>query len=119
HLGGAPQAVLHLSSRSEVSAVASLRAVLAADEARVLIYTKGWEPPLLEFGDFLTGLRDALGPQPTFVVVPINTRADGVDPADREVWAGFLARHGDPRLYVQQATTAGAGPTGPPVEGDG
>ena len=28
--------------------------------------------------------------------------------ADRQVWAGFLARHDDPRLYVQQATAASA-----------
>ena len=71
--------------------------------SRVVIFSKGWEPPLLEFADFLEALRHRLGQAATIVVVPINTRGDGIDPAEREIWAEFLGRHDDPRLYVMDA----------------
>ena len=79
---------------------------LARDLKRLIIITKGWEPPLLEFADFLVALRASFDPGVTITVVPINTRGDRVDAVDREVWAGFLARHPDPRLYVLQASDA-------------
>ncbi len=69
---------------------------------RLVIFSKGWEPPLLEFSDFLEVLRARIGDAATMVVVPINIRGDGIDPTDREIWAGFLGRHGDPRLYVME-----------------
>lgn len=72
--------------------------------ARLLIFTKGWEPPLLEFLDFLDGVRSAIGPRTSITVVPINVAADAVEPADRDVWARALSRRDDPRLYVLQAT---------------
>jgi len=31
-----------------------------------------------------------------------------VDATDRQVWAGFLARRDDPRIYVEQAGMAGS-----------
>lgn len=71
--------------------------------SRVVIFSKGWEPPLLEFADFLEALRAGLGSTATIVVAPINTRGDAIEPADREIWAAFLGRHGDPRLYVMDA----------------
>ncbi|TNF79054.1 MAG: DUF2868 domain-containing protein [Gammaproteobacteria bacterium] len=71
---------------------------------RLVIFSKGWEPPLLEFSDFLEALRASIGDAATLVVVPINTRGDGVEPGDREIWAEFLGRHGDPRLYVMEAS---------------
>jgi hypothetical protein len=71
---------------------------------RLVIFSKGWEPPLLEFSDFLDALRASIGDAATIVVVPINTRNDGIEPEDREIWAEFLGRHGDARLYVMDAT---------------
>ena len=71
---------------------------------RLVIFSKGWEPPLLEFSDFLEALRASIGAAATLVVVPINTRGDGIEPGDREIWAQFLGRHGDPRLYVMEAS---------------
>ena len=71
---------------------------------RLVIFSKGWEPPLLEFSDFLEALRASIGDAATLVVVPINTRGDGIEPGDREIWAEFLGRHRDPRLYVMEAS---------------
>lgn len=87
---------------------------LSAGLSKVVIFTKGWEPPLLEFTDFLADLRRGLGAVATLVVVPINTRRDGVDAQDRDIWAEFLGRHSDPRLYVLQATRPGAARDGAP-----
>jgi len=75
---------------------------LPDDAERLVLFSKGWEPPLLEFADLLRALRASTGEQATFVVVPINTRRSGIDRADREIWAEFLGRQQDPRLYVMQ-----------------
>lgn len=81
---------------------------LPAGLGKVVVFTKGWEPPLLEFADFLVVLRARLGAASTLVVVPVDTGRIRVDPVDREIWADFLGRHGDPRLYVFQATETGS-----------
>jgi hypothetical protein len=73
-----------------------------------VLFTKGWEPPLLEFSDQLTELRTALGPERTIVVVPIDTAGRSVTAADHSVWAEFLGRHGDRKLYVMHPDQAGA-----------
>jgi hypothetical protein len=70
---------------------------------RLAIFSKGWEPPLLEFSDFLASVRAGIGEAATLIVIPINTRGDGIDSADREIWAEFLGRQTDPRLYVMDA----------------
>jgi hypothetical protein len=67
---------------------------------RFIILTKGWEPPLLAFADYLVLLRSIIGPAPVIVVVPLDTTASGVKPADRDVWARALAGRDDTRLYV-------------------
>ena len=68
-----------------------------------MLVTKGWEPPLLEFTDFLTELRGHLGQGTTIVVVPLGTRGVAVHEADREVWARALGRHDAAGLYVMPA----------------
>lgn len=85
------------------------------DAERIVVFSKGWEPPLLEFADLLAVLRARCGENATFVVVPINTRRTGIDPSDRAIWAEFLGRQKDARLYVMQdvseadTQSAGAG----------
>jgi hypothetical protein len=70
---------------------------------RVLVMTKGWEPPLLEFVDFLALLREVLGGDCSITVVPLGLDGEGVSRADREVWSRALGRVRDPKLYVQDA----------------
>jgi hypothetical protein len=82
---------------------ASELAVLPDAVERLVLVTKGWEPPLLEFTDFLTELRGHLGQGTTIVVVPLGTRGVAVQEADREVWARALGRHDDAGLYVMPA----------------
>ncbi|MDZ7686073.1 MAG: DUF2868 domain-containing protein [Gammaproteobacteria bacterium] len=70
---------------------------------RVVVLTKGWEPPLLSFVDFLERLRERLGEGALIVVVPLDAAGNDVDAKGREVWATALARSEDARLYVAEA----------------
>ncbi|MEZ5559947.1 MAG: DUF2868 domain-containing protein [Pseudomonadales bacterium] len=78
-------------------------AALAAPR-RVIVVTKGWEPPLLEFVDFLGLLRELAGAACSLTVVPLALDGASVRAGDRAVWAQALARVHDPRLYVLEAT---------------
>lgn len=104
NLGTGGGRALALGVRS-VDGIAEELAGFPTDLPRVVVFCKGWEPPLLEFADFLQALRAQVGDQATLVIVPINTRRSGVDAADREIWAEFLGRHGGARLYVLQETS--------------
>jgi hypothetical protein len=90
---------------------AERRAILAGvrDEVksavrRVIVLTKGWEPPLLEFVDFLGVLRGELGADCSITVVPLDVSGSAVPTAGRDVWARALARVADARLYVAEAS---------------
>jgi hypothetical protein len=70
---------------------------------RLVIIVKGWEPPLLEFSDFLYLVRDKLGSEVSITLVPLDVTGTTVLKDERDVWAGMLARQQDPRLYVVEA----------------
>lgn len=79
------------------AAVAQLRGGTGA----VVVFTRAWEPPLLEFLDFVAQLRSALGAAPSIVVSPIAEDAAPVDAAHRDTWARALGRSADPHLYLE------------------
>jgi len=72
---------------------------------RVVVVTRGWEPPLLEFLDFLGLVREQVGLDASITVVPIDVSGTRVEAADRAVWATTLGRLRDPRLYVQEPSS--------------
>ena len=73
------------------------------DVRRLVIFTKGWEPPLLEFADFLSLVRDRLGAGVSISLAPVDVIGIAIHEQNREVWARALARLGDSRLYVVAA----------------
>jgi hypothetical protein len=83
-------------------------AAVPASVRRFVLFTKGWEPPILEFSDFLNGLREQFGPDVTFTLVPIDVDGESVAAAARDVWARALARQHDPHLYVVEADSVEA-----------
>lgn len=83
--------------------VRELAAAATGGPRRVVLVTKGWEPPLLEFADFVTMLREELGSDCSITVAPLDVSGSRVRAADREVWAQALSRQRDPRLYVMEA----------------
>lgn len=64
------------------------------------VLVKSWEPPLLEFLDFLRGLRSRCG-QSAAIVVLLRGDRHGVAPGDLETWRITLRRLGDPGLQVE------------------
>ncbi|XOV84833.1 MAG: DUF2868 domain-containing protein [bacterium] len=67
---------------------------------KVVVLTKSWEPPLLEFLDFLTALRGRVGSACSIAVIPVGLEAAPADANDVSVWARSVAGLNDPRTYV-------------------
>ena len=84
---------------------AMLTSIRTARPGRVLILAKGWEPPLLSFLDFLTAVRNSIGPEASIAVVPLNAARTGVDSSSQVVWSRAIAQLPDPALYVAGATS--------------
>lgn len=98
-LGSHITAIVTLSSADGPPAQAQAFKIIGRS-ARTLIYTKGWEPPLLEFHDLLGVLRAAV-PEGLLVIVPVNLDGDGVSVTDASVWSASIARTQLAGVYVQ------------------
>ena len=64
------------------------------------IMVRAWEPPLLDFLDFVRDIRRQCG-RGKPVIVLLRGEQDGVSEADRNTWQLTLARLGDPDLHVE------------------
>ena len=73
------------------------------DVRRIVIFTKGWEPPLLEFSDFLELIRENVAADVSLMVVPLDVSGVKVQAAERDIWARALTNVDDARLYVVDA----------------
>ncbi len=72
----------------------------------ITLLVRGWEPPLLEFTDFLLELRDTAGEQRTLVVLLVGSSQDlsaPNDPADIEIWTTVLRDKLGAQLRVEDA----------------
>lgn len=76
---------------------------LAGGVQSVLVFTPAWEPPLLEFHDFLRELRRSVGDEASIVVTPVGEKGNVPSELEREAWSRSVARVPDPRLYVETA----------------
>lgn len=107
NLGAEPAGVVELGilqgEEEQRRLLQSTRQRLDTGVRRVILLTKGWEPPLLEFVDFLGLVRDELGGDCSITVVPVDVTGEGVRAEERDVWARALGRVRDPRLYVLEA----------------
>ncbi|MDN5871441.1 MAG: DUF2868 domain-containing protein [Nitrococcus sp.] len=74
----------------------------AAGKSAILVAVKSWEPPMLDFMDFLDSLRAALGSERLITVAPImldhECRFVPADPDDLGVWQKRLQSRGDSRM---------------------
>jgi hypothetical protein len=99
---------LELTSITEAGGGSDLRADEAAlgqidtrEAAPLVLFTPAWEPPLLEFLDFVTALRRRIGSAASIVVLPVPDEPREVTAVERDMWASALAKLGDPHLYVE------------------
>lgn len=100
HLGFSLLDVLEAGTGS-LDADLGVAARLAGIADPVVVLTPAWEPPLLEFGDFLVALRRAIGPSRAIVVVPVGEAMREVTPAERANWSVAVGETGDPHAYVE------------------
>lgn len=70
---------------------------------RLVIFTKGWEPPLLEFSDLIEVIRGCVGAETSLTIVPLDVPGEKVQQGERDVWAQALTKVDDARLYVVEA----------------
>lgn len=70
---------------------------------RLVIFTKGWEPPLLEFSDLIEVIRGCVGTETSLTIVPLDVPGAKVQQGERDVWAQALTKVDDARLYVVEA----------------
>lgn len=80
------------------------RLAQAPETVQLMILTKAWEPPLMEFVDFLTALRQTLPAERPILVLPLALDECGgpVDPTATqiEIWRRKMRSIGDPWLDV-------------------
>jgi len=103
-LGGRVRVKLELGVHLSQDEFDKVLATLPTGTERVLVFTKGWEPPLFEFADFLERVRRTTDARCAIAVVPVDVTGARIVAEDRDVWAATLAHLSDTRLYVVQAS---------------
>jgi hypothetical protein len=79
---------------------ATVGALCGATGAGVAVITKSWEPPLLEFVDFIRDVRARCG-RGRAIIVLLRGGGDGVAERDREIWRATLRQLKDANLHVE------------------
>lgn len=67
----------------------------------VVVFTRAYEPPLLDLLDFIRELRGSLGEAASVIVCPMPEPGRGVAPEELDAWRRTLAALRDTRLYVE------------------
>ena len=94
-----------MSVAADMATVARVATITQGASGAVLITVKAWEPPLMEFIDFVVALRAAdRGAHTAVLVLPVGLAEDDPLPvataAQLQVWQRKLASVGDPWLRV-------------------
>jgi len=105
HLGLAIAGIVEAGGDRPFAAdTAALEQTCANGTPAVIVFTRAWEPPLLELLDYLAALRDRLGPATSIVVAPVPEAATTVTEGERITWARAIDHLADPRMYVETGT---------------
>jgi hypothetical protein len=92
-------------ARSTAEDKATVAALCNQSGDGVAVIAKAWEPPLLEFLDFLQELRAQCGRRRPLIVV-LWGGPSGVSETDRQSWALTLRQLRDPDLHLETIGTA-------------
>jgi hypothetical protein len=86
--------------------LASLRNMDRMKESDILIIQEGWQPPIMEYIDFIRQVRKAVGDGPCIRIGLIGkpgaeTVFTPVKEENRKIWAQKITAMGDPCIYVE------------------
>jgi hypothetical protein len=92
-------------SETDTEILANLQNSRRLEETDILLIQEAWQPPILEYLDFIKSLRQAIGPGPSIRIGLIgkplaNTIFTPVKDANRKIWARKITAIGDPRIYA-------------------
>ena len=78
--------------------------VIFKSHGEVLLFVKAWEPPTMDFVDYLTELTDKVD---KVVVVPIGTAENHYEttPKEIDVWENKLSLLGDMKVWLKRSST--------------
>jgi hypothetical protein len=98
---------------SDRQLLARLRGGELPPETEILVIQEAWQPPIMEYIDFIRQLRGAVGDGPCIRIGLIGKPvSDTVFTPPREedltVWAGKITAAGDPCMYVEGLVTDAA-----------
>ena len=76
------------------------REIVLRSKGEVLLYVKAWEPPTMDFADFLESLAKVAD---KIIVAPVGTAPDGYRPKERElaVWGRKLRDLGEKKVWLK------------------
>ncbi len=95
------QAFYPAGGRQSTEADAVLgRSLCRESRVGIGILVRAWEPPMLEFMDFLSGIRRQCGDRKPVIVLLMGD-AGGVTAVDRDTWQLTLGQLRDPDLHVE------------------
>lgn len=95
-----PQNVQFLSSLSSSTEIADQISMIPDHYNKVVVLTKSWEPPLLEFLDVLELVRAHVGKKASIAVIPLGLQSELASADDVAIWSGTVAKLADAGTYV-------------------
>jgi len=78
--------------------------IVFKSHGEILLFVKAWEPPTMDFVDYLSELTDKVD---KVVVVPIGTRANAYEASTKEtdIWENKLSLLGDTKVWLKRSST--------------
>ncbi len=101
HLGFELSAIVAAGGSPELEVDRQAADEITAGHGPLIVFTPAWEPPLLEFLDFVTALRERAGPTTSIVVTPVAESAEPADEVELDTWSRAVGRLADPHVYVE------------------
>ncbi len=100
HFDQLPQEQWALGSQTGLAAEQQRLAGMRADA--IVVLTKSWEPPLLEFLDFTARLKACVNNAGPVLLVPVGIGGTNPTPVDLDIWRQTLARSDDVRVRLAE-----------------
>ncbi|MGI9324235.1 MAG: DUF2868 domain-containing protein [Pseudomonadales bacterium] len=100
HFDQLPQEQWALGSQTGMAAEQQRLASMRADA--IVVLTKSWEPPLLEFLDLTQRLKACVNNAGPVLLIPVGIAGANPTPGDLDIWRQTLARSDDVRVRLAE-----------------